>query len=31
MIENGFNHLMVINCHISSEPIIEHAARDVRE
>lgn len=31
MIENGFTRLFVVNCHISSEPIIEHALRDVRE
>lgn len=31
MIENGFTRLLVVNCHISSEPIIEHALRDVRE
>jgi creatinine amidohydrolase len=31
MIANGFDRLFVINCHISNEPIIEHAARDVRE
>lgn len=31
LIENGFDHLLVVNCHISNEPIIEHAARDVRE
>ncbi len=31
LIDNGFNHLAVVNCHISNEPIIEHAARDIRE
>lgn len=31
MIENGFTRLLVVNCHVSSEPIIEHALRDVRE
>ncbi len=31
MIENGFTRLLVVNCHISNEPIIEHALRDVRE
>lgn len=31
MIENGFTRLLVVNCHIANEPIIEHALRDVRE
>jgi len=31
MIENGFTRLLVVNCHIGNEPIIEHALRDVRE
>ena len=31
LVENGFDHLLLVNCHISNEPILEHAARDVRE
>lgn len=31
MIENGFTRLLVVNCHMTNEPIIEHALRDVRE
>jgi creatinine amidohydrolase len=31
MLENGFTHILFVNCHISNEPIIEHAARELRE
>lgn len=31
LIENGFEHLLLVNCHVPNEPILEHAARDVRE
>lgn len=30
LIENGFTRLLLVNCHVPNEPILEHAARDVR-
>ena len=31
LIENGFDHLLLVNCHNANEPIMEHAAMDIRE
>lgn len=31
LIENGFVRLVLVTCHVFNEPIIEHAARDIRE
>lgn len=31
LIEDGFDHLVLVNCHQSNEPIIEQVAREIRE
>lgn len=31
LIENGFDRLLLVNCHNGNEPIMEHAAREIRE
>ncbi len=31
LIRSGFDHLLVVNSHMNNEPIMEHAAREIRQ
>jgi creatinine amidohydrolase len=31
LIRSGFDHLLIVNSHMNNEPIMEHAAREIRQ
>ncbi|OGP92943.1 MAG: hypothetical protein A2156_10340 [Deltaproteobacteria bacterium RBG_16_48_10] len=31
LVKDGFDHILLVNSHLTNEPIMEHAAREIRE